>query len=188
MEYASPALLNFLQLPSFTQQQILEQKKILSGHNNDLSKSDLRDHANTLNQFEVKRSQTIQLRNAHTHGASFIKSTYLQYFDVQFLNYTKDKFVSYNIQISLMIPNSQEVWTIEKRYTDFYELNETLKVFLGLKHLPYLPKKKIGTLDDKDIQERIEGLEDYLKNLLNDKLYHHYSLFKFIQLKPNLEK
>lgn len=43
-------------------------------------------------------------------------------------------------------------------------------------------------MDDRDINERIKGLEDYLKNLLNDKLYHHYSLFKFIQLKPELEK
>ena len=40
-------------------------------------------------------------------------------------------------------------------------------------------------MDDKEIQERAIGLEEYLKNLLNDKMYHHYSLFKFISLTSN---
>jgi hypothetical protein len=51
-----------------------------------------------------------------------------------------------------------------------------------------LPKKKIITLDEEDISERKHGLEQYLRTLLNDKIYHHYSLFRFIQLSKELEE
>jgi PX domain len=76
---------------------------------------------------------------------------------------------------------------ITKRYTEFSELDQTLKVFLGLKHLPALPKKKIH-LPENEIGERQKGLEIYLKSLLNDKVYHHYSLFKFIDLSKEFEE
>lgn len=42
---------------------------------------------------------------------------------------------------------------ITKRYTDFFELDQTLKIFLSMKHLPPLPKKKIH-LAENEIGDR----------------------------------
>lgn len=37
-------------------------------------------------------------------------------------------------------------------------------------------------MSEEHLDERQYELEVYLKNLLNDRTYHHYSLFNFISL------
>lgn len=58
-------------------------------------------------------------------------------FDIKFLNHTlvgkgSTAYVIYEVQI-IGIFNKKK-WNIEKRYTEFYELNETLKVFVANKY------------------------------------------------------
>ena len=101
-----------------------------------------------------------------------------------------NSYLVYDTQISLALPNIDHpiTWSIQKRYTDFYELDQTLKVFLGIKYLPPLPGKKLN-LDEKAQHDRKSGLEFYLKSLLDDRNYHHYSLFNFIGIqKDHLEE
>ncbi len=43
-------------------------------------------------------------------------------------------------------------------------------------------------MDEKALQDRVQGFEYYLKSLLDDKIYHHYALFKFIELKREWEE
>ena len=74
-----------------------------------------------------------------------------------------NSYLVYDTQISLALPNIDHpiTWSIQKRYTDFYELDQTLKVFLGIKYLPPLPGKKLN-LDEKAQHDRKSGLEFYL--------------------------
>lgn len=95
-------------------------------------------------------------------------------------------FLEYSLQIS-MTEEPSEPWEVRKRYNDFIQLHEQIKLALNLEP-PLLPKKMMRH-DEGLLAERRRGLELYLKILLNDKLYHCEALWKFIQLKPefNLE-
>ncbi|KAM3143684.1 hypothetical protein pb186bvf_004180 [Paramecium bursaria] len=131
-----------------------------------------------------QNSEVFQISQLQSKGD--IKSEYLPYFDVkitdhQIVSKESQTFVQY--QLHLMFTRDQQIlWTIQKRYTDFYELHETLKQFLGLKIMPPFPGKKLISLDEGDIQQRKMDLEIFLKVVLNDRIYHHYSLFNFIGL------
>lgn len=56
---------------------------------------------------------------------------------------------------------------IRKRYTQFFELHEKL-LMMGYQDLPGFPGKKLF-MTEKDTDERMRGLDIYLKTLVNRK-------------------
>ena len=92
-----------------------------------------------------------------------ITSNFLPLFDIKFINHTlvgkgSAAHVIYEVQI-VEIFNNNKKWVIEKRYTEFYELNETLKVFVANRYSPSFPKKKLYMLEEKELAEREISLE-----------------------------
>lgn len=57
-------------------------------------------------------------------------------------------------------------WTLEKRYSDFFDTNESLKIMHA--HMPTFPPKTYFPLQkDQDIEDRRQQLSTYLKDLAN---------------------
>jgi len=56
---------------------------------------------------------------------------------------------------------------IRKRYSQFLQLHETLER-MGYSDLPFLPRKKVF-MNERDLEERQRGLENYLKDIVNRK-------------------
>lgn len=63
------------------------------------------------------------------------------------------------------ITKREEKWSVEKRYSEFDELNKTLKKTYA--NIPSMPGKSFFKISEPDqIEERRKGLEVYLKLLL----------------------
>ena len=75
--------------------------------------------------------------------------------------YSKN-YTSYQIDVKAGLAK----WTIFRRYTDFFYLQETLLKSIKAETLPELPKKRIFNMSSEVIDERISGLSIYLKELV----------------------
>lgn len=103
------------------------------------------------------------------------------YVNVKILNYEqKPQYINYTICFCLTSDPAIN-WIIKKRYNEIFDFHEQFKQkFKNLKP-PKLPKKKL-ILDRKDIDKRVEKLEIYLSQLLNDEVYFCPALFEFINI------
>lgn len=59
------------------------------------------------------------------------------------------------------------IWTVSRRYSEFYELHNQLVSEHGLSKDILPPKKVIRNKSPEFIEGRRQGLENYLKNVLN---------------------
>ena len=112
----------------------------------------------------------------------FMKKRFCIYFNVQMKEWVKEKkndYYSFIFQLSL-VEKPDEMWKINKRYSDFIRLDQELKRFLQ-RNLPELPEKKL-LLDSNILNKRGKKLAKYLRTLLNEKVYFNNILFEFIQL------
>jgi len=91
------------------------------------------------------------------------------------------RFLNY-VEYTILVKTNKRIWEIKKRYSDFHNLNSTLKKN-NTKNLPKLPKKAIFN-SEKIIKERKIKLQRYLNNLLlRDDIYSLDSIFDFIELR-----
>lgn len=76
-------------------------------------------------------------------------------------------------------------WILKKRFNEFYELNEKLK--LSHASLPALPEKSFFTLSKpEDLDKRREGLQQYMKSLADRTgLYADKSFLSFVELEEH---
>lgn len=84
-------------------------------------------------------------------------------------------------------------WSVKHRYNDFYDLHQTLIVDHGVSKDSLPPKKVINNKCPEFIQMRKEGLETYLRNILNYLKrtmpriftnfldFHHFDTFFLLQ-------
>ena len=95
----------------------------------------------------------------------------------------KNNVVFYNLQIGFLKSNKR--WFLEKRYSEFDGLNNTLKVmYPNLEHLPGKTFFKLS--DEKYIDDRRKILTQYMKALINRKDMRTCITFrKFIELDHN---
>jgi hypothetical protein len=56
-------------------------------------------------------------------------------------------------------------WDLEKRYSEFYNLHQTLAK--RKKYLPKFPPKKLKNMKDQVIEERKEALAKYMNDLMH---------------------
>ena len=63
-------------------------------------------------------------------------------------------------------------WYVNRRYSDFIWLRETLVSLFPTRMIPQLPKKKIGNrrFENDFIEKRIKGLQNFLDDILNDDI------------------
>lgn len=115
------------------------------------------------------------------------EAMYCPYFDVIIHKWQKATYgdhYEYVISIALS-ENKNESWEIVKRYSEFVELNNKLFKEIGAKP-PRLPAKKLIT-NDQTLRKRKNGLESFLKILLNEKIYLKTKAVQdFIQIKKEL--
>jgi len=114
--------------------------------------------------------------------ADFVKKRFCVYFNVQMQEWVKESkhdYFSFIFQFSL-VEKPEEVWKINKRYSDFIRLDQELKKVLK-RNLPELPEKKL-LLDSDILNKRGKKLAKYLRTLLNEKVYFNNILFEFIKL------
>ena len=88
-------------------------------------------------------------------------------------------FIEYSIKI-ISLFDERKTWEVRKRYNDFLQLNEELRAYIKFEP-PLLPKKLIRH-DEHFLAERRRALELYLKIILNERVFHNASVFKFINL------
>ena len=84
--------------------------------------------------------------------------------------------------------SSQEA---SKTFKDFIGLHKQMKKYVNHKIMPKFPKKSyfhlVSKSDSKSAETRRKKLEDYLKHLLNDPVYHINELFEFIGFRGNYQ-
>ena len=63
-------------------------------------------------------------------------------------------------------------WYVNRRYSDFVWLRDTLVSLFPTRMIPQLPKKKIGNrrFENDFIEKRIKGLQNFLDGILNDDI------------------
>ena len=63
-------------------------------------------------------------------------------------------------------------WYVNRRYSDFVWLRDTLVSLFPTRMIPQLPKKKIGNrrFENDFIEKRIKGLQTFLDGILNDDI------------------
>lgn len=72
----------------------------------------------------------------------------------------------YVYEVHITMPHSLEKWTVSKRYSEFYELNEQFKK-MSPNNLEFTPKKHFGNLKDEFVEERRQHLQIYIRNVLD---------------------
>ena len=125
--------------------------------------------------------------NADRDGALILgrisEKDYCPYFKVNILKYQRAKtgeFIEYIINLELT-EKPDEYWEISKRYSDFVTIREQLKE--SLKVLPpKLPKKLVMVTEEEQLAGRRQDLENWLRIVLNEKIYFTPQLFQFVGL------
>jgi hypothetical protein len=108
----------------------------------------------------------------------------------------KEKYFPYSkyTQYAIKIFTNDKTWELKKRYSNFYELHQTLSKKFN--NIPKFPPKKIFK-SDEFIKERQEKLEKYINILLTrEDIYKFDEIFDFIEmekeyylmLKKNIEE
>lgn len=72
----------------------------------------------------------------------------------------------YVYEVHITMPHSLEKWTVTKRYSEFYDLNEEFKK-TSPNNLEFPPKKHFGNLKDEFVEERRQLLQIYIRNVLD---------------------
>ena len=81
-----------------------------------------------------------------------------------------------------MIYDSNRQNQIRKRYSNFFDLRESL-VTQGYDNIPTIPPKKLFLLSEDDKRERRYGLEQFIKALVNRKdTRNSLQVIKFLEL------
>lgn len=95
-------------------------------------------------------------------------------------NAVKDQYTEYHIQVTDHI---REAWTLKKRYREFRELHEHLKLKYP-NRLPAIPGKKLfGNRDHNFIRQRQKGLQVYMDAVLKlDPECRTKALNKFLEI------
>ena len=84
--------------------------------------------------------------------------------------------------VELKTPQGHE-WSVDKRYNDFYHLNESLKskAFASLPLLP--PKTFFPVRDAKQLQRRKEDLANYLRALTaREDILNSKEMVRFLEI------
>ncbi|KAL5280438.1 SNX29 family protein [Megaselia abdita] len=72
----------------------------------------------------------------------------------------------YVYEVHITMPHSLEKWTVSKRYSEFYDLNEQFKK-MSPNNIEFPPKKHFGNLKDEFVEERRQLLQIYIRNVLD---------------------
>ncbi|CAD8046577.1 unnamed protein product [Paramecium primaurelia] len=107
-----------------------------------------------------------------------------QSIDIEIISYSYE---STTIFYQISVKNGIRQWIVQKRYSQFEELNRILE--LNFKQLPLLPKKKLITFlvgkSVEQINERKYGLQRYLQTLTSRQEILDCDAFQqFLKLKP----
>eukprot|EP00729_Bicosta_minor_P002321 gene2321-8419_t len=89
----------------------------------------------------------------------------------------KQDFVSYTIIVTRGEGPDAETWEIEKRYSQFVELNTKVKALSGIS-ITLPPKKVFGNKSKEFVAKRREGLQAYLLQLLHHPILQHSLVLK----------
>lgn len=83
---------------------------------------------------------------------------------------------------------NQDKWTVEKRYSEFDDLNKNLKKMFV--NLPSLPGKSLFKIkESEDINIRRQGLHEYLKALISrPDVFNSEPLKQFLQLDKHAQE
>lgn len=138
--------------------------------------------SNALNPLNIEKNQDSFLKTDEKAEQVLMKKRFCVYFNVQMKEWNKEQksdYFSFVFQLSL-VEKPEEMWRINKRYSDFIRLDQELRKVLKRK-LPELPEKKL-LLDTNILNTRGKKLAKYLRTLLNEKVYFHSILFEFIKL------
>lgn len=123
----------------------------------------------------MKRSATVNYTNFH------ITAKVLSHQIKKSSNVMSSAFAVYNISFFTYY----KTWVINKRYTDFEDLNALL--FLKIKFLPKLPPKRLFSISKETIKERKEIFEDYLNTLFKTiNICNFEHILNFIELDKEL--
>ncbi|XP_077990986.1 sorting nexin-16-like [Glandiceps talaboti] len=75
------------------------------------------------------------------------------------------KHTEYDINVSDGIYH----WNVTKRYSEFYQLNETLRKTFPFVQLKLPPKKTFKNTDPEFLNERQMGLQEFINNLVQHR-------------------
>ena len=95
-----------------------------------------------------------------------------------------DKYTIYTLQMQTQLMT----WDVDKRYSEFLNLHQTLQKKRTAKNpaaqLPKFPPKKLKSLKDQVIEERKEGLQKYMNDLLlHFNIFSDSDVCNFISMK-----
>ena len=114
--------------------------------------------------------------------SSLIKSKFFIYIKIISNETGKEKTFPYSkfTQYKIKIFTNDKTWEVNRRYSNFYQLNT--KLSKKFNNLPKLPPKKIFKTESV-LKERQEKLEKYLNILLmGEDVYKFDEIFEFIEM------
>ncbi|CAD8076904.1 unnamed protein product [Paramecium sonneborni] len=149
----------------------------------------------SINLNELQQEQRSKIISIITNGELFIIKNKIQMIQnsgiqqIEFIILIKKHYPSLdNEKVTLYeieIIDGDKVWRVEKRFKQFKQLNQRLSEYFG-DTIPLLPKQTYTTFivkkTEQEIIERRKGLEEYLKQIIQNEQIVNSIIFKeFIQ-------
>ena len=132
--------------------------------------------------YSVSSDGLAEIILENENGGKFDEEGIIIFFHVEIIEHLKTG-DHYIFTIVISIADEPEIkWKIFKRFNDFIKFEEDMKKILKKNIiLPKLPDKFI-IFQSNYLKKRQLDLENYLKRVLNEKIYFNEILFKFINL------